>query len=132
MNKTGEIKMKEYYGQIDQERLDNDPGDVVIALMEDEDYSDFPIKVYTYNPREVAKDAETFSRDILENILERLDEEYGDPDGDYTEPTDSMKKASLELAKVIFKDYQSFMCEETGEVIEFSKEAAEKIAGITP
>lgn len=119
--------MVEYYGCKDQERLDSSPDEVVERLMQDEDYSEFPIKVYVFRPMDIAKDENSLSKDILEDIIERLDEEYGDPDGDYTEPTEDMKKASLELAKVILRDYKSWMCEETGEILEYSKEQAKKV-----
>jgi len=119
--------MLNYYGCKDQERLDSSPEEVIERLMDDESYSDFPIKVYVFKPMDIAKDAETLSKDILDDILERLDENYSDPDGDCTEPTEDMKKASIELAKVILKDYTPWMCESTGEIIEYSKDEAENV-----
>jgi hypothetical protein len=119
--------MKEYYGVQDQEILDSEPEEVIQRLMEDEDYSHFPIKVYVFKPMSIAKSEESLSRDIIQDVLERLDENLADPDGDCTEPTEDMKKASLELAKVIFKDYTTWACESTGEVLEYSKEEAENI-----
>ncbi len=119
--------MAEFYGHGEQDRLDSDIGDTVRGIMEDGDYSDFPIKIDVFKPMSIAKDADMLAKNILEDILERLDEEYGDPDGNGTEPTEDMKKASLALAKVILNDYQSWACEKTGEVIEYSKEEAEKV-----
>lgn len=119
--------MAEFYGHGDQERLDSDIEDTVRKVMEDGDYSDFPIKINVFKTMSIAKDAETLARDILEDILERLDQEHGDPDSNGTEPTEDMRKASLAFAKVILNDYQSWVCEKTGEVIEYSKEEAEKV-----
>jgi hypothetical protein len=49
----------------------------------------------------------------LEDVLERLDEEYGDPSGgDYSKPTDRMKAAEKEFLKVIVEEYEPWMCEE--------------------
>lgn len=127
-----EKKEEKFYGYKDQEQLSRDPEDVVIYMMENgeyEDYANFPIKVYEFESISIAKNEETFARDILEDLLERLDNNYGDPDSNGTKPTEDMKRASLELAKVMLKDYQSWTCEETGKVIEFSKEQAEKICG---
>lgn len=118
---------KEFYGYKGQESLYSDPEEVVMDLMENEDYSDFPIKVYVFKPMSITSNVEKFSKYILEDIIENLDDHYGDPDGGTTEPTDRMKKASLELANAIVDDYQSWACEPTGEVIEYSKEAAELI-----
>lgn len=118
--------MAEYYGHGEQERLDSDIEDTVRRVMED-GCTDFPIKINVFKPMSIAKDSESFAKDILEDILERLDEEYADPDGSNTEPTENMKKASLALAKVMLDEYTSWMCEKTGEVIEYSKEEAEKL-----
>ena len=51
-------------------------------------------------------------RDILEGLLEHLDEEYGDPNGGYTEPTTKMKEAAEALAKVVEQEYEPWACEE--------------------
>lgn len=117
----------EFYGYGEQDRLDSDIEDTVRIVMEDGDYTDFPIKIDVYKPMSIAKDADTFAKNILEDILERLDEEYGDPDGDGTEPTENMKEASLKLAQVIINEYQSWACVKTGEDIEYSKEEVEKL-----
>lgn len=121
--------MTEFYGVEDQERLDIEIEDTVKRVMEDGSYSDFPIKINVFKPMSIAKDAETLARDMLDDILENLDCNYGDPDSNGTESTEDMRKASLGLAKVILKDYQSWACEKTGEVIEYSKEEAEKLLG---
>ncbi len=120
--------MIKFYGTEEQEILDAEPGETIQRLMDDVDCPDFPIRVFVYKRMSIAKDEETLAKDILDDIIERLDGDYGDPDGDYTEATENMKKASIEFAKVILSDYKSWACEKTGEVLEYSKEEAAKIA----
>ena len=127
--------MSEFYGVQDQERLDSDPDDTIIGLLEDvyfDDLSfhDFPIKVYGFTTEKPFENIEQYANNMLENILEGLDENYGDPDSYGTEMTPNMKEATLNLAKVFEEEYQVFNCERTGEVIKYSKEQAMKTAGI--
>lgn len=49
---------------------------------------------------------------ILDDVLERLDEEFGDPDGDHFEPTPAMKEAEKAFVEVIRREYKPWMCEE--------------------
>ena len=120
----------EFYGYDGQERLSSEPEDVVIDLITgEEDYQGYPIKVHVFKPIEIIKDVESYVESMLDTLLENLDEEYGDPDNDYTEPTEKIKKSALDLARTIKEEYVSWMCEPTGEVLEFSKEDALKIVG---
>lgn len=48
---------------------------------------------------------------ILADALEAADGERADPDGDGTEPTDAMRVAALEFAKVLDREYVSWACE---------------------
>lgn len=121
---------EDLYGLKDQKMLDLDIEDVVRSVMEDGDYSDFPIEVLVYNPIPIAKNAEVYSRHILESLLQDLDEEYGDPDGSYTDPSEGMKSAALVLAQVMMKDYRVWAYEPTGESFKYNREEAMKIAGI--
>ncbi len=121
---------KEFYGYEGQERLSSEPEEVVTDLVTGEkDYQDYPIKVYVFKPMVVIDNDWEYAKSILGDLLENLDDEYGDPDGDSTEPTDKMEKASLELAKVMREEYTSWMCEATGEVLEFSRKEAREIVG---
>ncbi len=124
---------KEFYGYDGQERLVDDPAEVVVALIEGErDYQGFPIKVHVFRPMDPFSDIEKYSKWILDDILETLDDEYGDPDGDHTEATEKMKGAMMELAKVMKAEYKPWMCEPTGEVLEFSRKEAHEIVGDAP
>ena len=92
----------QYYGYDGQEKLDTEPEDVVINLLEsEENYNNFPIKVYIFKPMNVSKDIKRLSENLLRDLLENIDEDYSDPDGDYTKPTDAMLKAVDVFAKVV-------------------------------
>ena len=47
----------------------------------------------------------------LDYVLEYLDEELGDPDGNLVTPTERMKKAEQEFIKVILEEYEPWACE---------------------
>lgn len=43
----------------------------------------------------------------LEDIIERLDEDYGDPEGEYfTESTDTMREAQAQFLQIVRDEYQ--------------------------
>ena len=119
--------MREYYGDKGQERLDTDPEDTVRSITEDEGYDDFPVKVYVFEPMDAIGEVDVYAKRILEDILENLDEDYGDPDGDIFEPTQKMKDAALKLAIVMKQEYVNFICELTGEILEYSKKETEEM-----
>jgi hypothetical protein len=48
----------------------------------------------------------------LEDILDTLDEEFGNPYGDLSEPTPKMKQAEAAFLKVIEEEYVPWACEE--------------------
>ena len=48
---------------------------------------------------------------IVDNILEGLDETYGDMDGDYTDATEKMKEAAEVFCKVVLSEYSAWACE---------------------
>jgi hypothetical protein len=61
---------------------------------------------------------------VLENLLERLDDEYRE---EATDPTQKMKDAELAFIKAVLEDYEVYNCERTGHteevnVLEWVKE----------
>jgi hypothetical protein len=48
----------------------------------------------------------------LEDILDTLDEEFGNPYGDSFEPTAKMKDAEQAFLRVVEKEYVPWACEE--------------------
>ena len=55
--------------------------------------------------------AESLCDHVLEHILEGLDEEHGDPEGSYSEPTDNMKKAAKVFVTAVLSEYMGWACE---------------------
>jgi len=128
------------YGLADDERLEVEAEAVVERVLDDacdvpgEPFEataarvTWPIKVDVFRRMEVSNTAEHLGEDALGRALEQLDEEYSDPDGDMTEPTDAMKAAALAFGKAVLADYKPWACERTGEVIEFTREQMAKEA----
>lgn len=48
---------------------------------------------------------------LLEHLLERLDEEFSDPDGDPTKPTDTMMAAAVSFVEAVQGTYKGYPCE---------------------
>jgi len=109
---------RKIYGLQEQERLDETPEEVIARVYNNmkEGEISFPIRVYAFTPQ----DTKTNGKDLIDRILEDLDQDYGDPDGDYTTPSENMLKAANALAKVIREDYRVFACDNTGEFKEYS------------
>ena len=63
---------------------------------------------------------------ILDNLLESLDEEYGDPDGYGTTPTDGMKLATKEFFDKVISEYHVWnyerVCEKTIRIKDYISE----------
>lgn len=70
------------------------------------------IEVYGYAPMELPPPIEA-SRwvDPLGRLLEWLDEEYGDPEGVPTLPTDAIRDAELAFLRTVLAEYKAWMCE---------------------
>jgi hypothetical protein len=131
---------KKFYGLEDQEHLDGDPESVVEKAIDDacqkagESFQaiaeriEWPIKVCVYRRMELPSQ-ERIAAQVLENVLEWLDDAYGDPEGSATKPTENMKAAANLLALAIRTEYEPWACERTGEVVEYSRELAAQMFG---
>ncbi len=119
-----------YYGYEGQERLYSEPEEVIEYLLEgEEDYQNFPIEVYVFKPMIPFSDNREYAKNFIEDLLENLDDVYGDPEGDPTEATENIIIAATKLAKVIAEEYKSWMCEPTGEILKYSKPEAYNMIG---
>lgn len=67
------------------------------------------VKVYGFARQEVSDNEDGIG--ILEDFLANLDENYGDPDGDCTEMTDSMKKAAKVFVDTVISEYEIWTCD---------------------
>jgi len=120
--------MSLFYGEEGRERLMCDPEEVVMEVFDDlETIENFehPFIVKEFKPMEI----ELSAKWVVEEILEKLDDELGDPDGDYTQPTEAMIKSAEALVETIKKEYHVWMCEPTGNKIEYSQEDVLRIVG---
>ena len=79
-------------------------------VLYDRDPSDWPETVTArgFKRGVVTYDGET----VLERMLEHLDEEYSDPDGDDTKPTEGMKRAADAFVSAVLAEYTPWACEE--------------------
>lgn len=126
------------YGLEHQEQLDTNIESVVGRVLDDachyagESFDAiaervaWPIKVRVFRRMDVSKLKGIIAQNALEHVLELLDEEHADPDGDSAEPTAGMISASEAFAAAIVSDYVSWACEPTGEVVEITKDEARK------
>ena len=99
-----------FWGQADEERLSyTDEHECIEGILDDiDDPLPEKITICGFARMEVA----TLCLNPLENCLETLDEEYGDPDGEYSESTEAMKEAERVFLAAIKKEYTTWMCEE--------------------
>lgn len=79
---------------------------------------------------------EAYGINILDDVLEALDEEYGDPDGDSTEPTPAMKKAEAAFLDTICSEYTPCLCEPCDSVLiqtkDWVRDWVERFAELRP
>jgi hypothetical protein len=102
-------KTCEYWACDEPEKLIYElPNEAVEGFLENYIMSDMPKKILLqgYTHPEVRYDGE-----VLDVILENLDEEYGDPDGDMTEPNEEMKAAEKTFLEVVCKNYKPYIAE---------------------
>lgn len=104
----------------DEERLIYESADEAIEYYID-DCHPMPIKdigevtVYEYKPMDVEKYLS--AKNLVEDLLESLEDDYGDPDGDGTKPTERMIEAAEQFIKVIEHEYVPWAMEKTGESV---------------
>jgi hypothetical protein len=100
-----------FWGLEDEEYLSCYTLDEVMERIFDECYPDpFPEKVTVCGYAREKIDPSILEDSLIGHALEYLDEEYGDPDGGYTEPTENMKKAERTFIEAILKEYESWTC----------------------
>ena len=85
-----------------------------------------PIRVHQYKRLK----AEIDTAVLLEDVLEQLDEEYGDPEAILTKPTQKMIDAARVFAAAILQEYRPWLCEKTGKVFEFDEKGNQKEIGV--
>jgi hypothetical protein len=104
----------EFYGIGDQESLIHQDFDECVEDYLDQcDRLDIAFDVQGYKTCTIA----TRFLQPLEHVLELLDEEYGDPEGGYTKPTEKMKEAEESFLEAVLSEYKAWTCEPIGEPV---------------
>jgi len=120
--KTAEGREVVYWGQRDANQLTYTDKDEAIEEILD-GIDKFPSTIEICGYAEMRPNWAHYAP--LESMLDNLDEEYGDIDGGYTEPTPDMKKAEEAFMSVIAEEYKPGACEvitqETIDVAEWIK-----------
>ena len=103
----------EFWGKVDDERLTYTEMDDAIESIIDgtDDIEDLPETIEVCGFARIEPSMKNGAEVALERLLENLDEEYSDPDGSYTDPTDAMIEASEMFVAVVLKEYKCWACE---------------------
>lgn len=89
---------------------------------------EWPLKVYVYRRKTVSEQDKALNAGrVLARILDDLDDEYGDPDGDHTESTPGMMEAAKAFVEAVCREYAPWACERTGEVVQVTRGEARKM-----
>ena len=97
------------------------------SFVEIADRIEWPIKVLAFRRVNLDQKRDQIASFALEQVLDWLDEDYSDPEGNPTVATEAMKTAANKLADAIIEDYTPWSCEPTGEVVEFTRDEAKEI-----
>lgn len=107
-----------FWGEKDDERLHHDDPDEAIADIIDglhpvgfDEIGEITVHEFapaTPNPEHWRP---------LESLIEQLDEEYADPDGDGTRPTEAMLVAEKAFVAAVLADYTPWSCKPTGNTV---------------
>ena len=99
-------QIKQFWGAEDQERLTHDDMDEAIEeLLDGADPMPATLTICRYTPMTLVMP------DVLEWLLETLDEEYSNPDDDYTKPTEAMKVAAEGFLDIVRAEYHVWACD---------------------
>jgi len=103
----------DFWGVNDPDQLEyTDKDEAIEAFLDgmasDGDLPD-TVEVTAYRKLEIPVESNATS--ALDSLLEYLDEEYGDPDGDYSKPTEKMKAAARAFVAAVKEEYEVFQCE---------------------
>jgi hypothetical protein len=109
-----------FYGLEGWENLESSVEDAVEQIIDLSDSIEWPLEIIEFKHKDKPK-----PEHFLERILEWLDEEYADPEGNPTEGTPEMIAAT----KVILDKYIVWLCEETGNKITVTEEEAVEMHG---
>ena len=106
-----------FYGDSGSERLTHTDIDEAIEYILD-DMTEIPktIPVSKFKRIDTSKNVDGFSTYILDALIEKLDEEFGDPEGTETKETDGMKISAKTFIENVLKEYVCWQCEEVEKI----------------
>lgn len=94
----------------DAERLHHESDEAAVdAFLDDMEKGERPTSVTVYGWKKMPVEVDGLR--VLEGVLETLDEEHGDPDGDAAVPNEAMEAAARAFAEVVEREFQSWSCE---------------------
>ena len=101
------------WGRPEAERIDHDDLDEAIGAILDDAHPDRPdeIEVAGY-ARMVVEAGWPRPGDLVEHVLQNVDEEHGDPNGERDPITERMLDAAREFLAVVAAEYVPWACEE--------------------
>ena len=116
IGETGEPGNEIFYGTQDQGTLDQEIEEVLERHFDGFDTDLLPETIRVLRWRRKPIDVPGQADAILEILLNRLDEDHGDPGGQLTnEPTERMAAAARTFLSQVAGEYRSWVCEPTGE-----------------
>lgn len=109
-----------FWGEKDDERLTHTtPDDAIEAIIDGHHPTPIAeigtVTVHEFAPMKPRVAGGMFGP--LESLLERLEEEYGDPEGRDVKPTEAMLAAEKAFIDAVLAEYKPWTCEPTGNVV---------------
>lgn len=125
-----EVKI-EFWDKEDAEYLTRESKDEAIEYILDGQFPDLPKEIMVIGYAKQKAKLKDFDREnILQNLYENLDEDYGSPDGEFCTPNQAVEDALEEFLKILIANYSAYSCEEvTREVINVKEWVAQNCPG---
>ncbi len=130
---------EKWFGLEDQEFLKNSIDEVIEDVFLDHtekagepesivaDRIEWPIEIYVHIKTPLTdSEIQGIAESCIDSFIDCYDSQYGNPDGDPFEATETIKDAAYAFAKACAKDYEKWQCESTGEVIKYTREMFDK------
>lgn len=113
------VNESKFWGAHDDERLvytsADDAIEAILDALEPAEFDEIgEVTVYGFQPM---KPSPSLGWDPLDILLEQLDEQHGDPEGDGTRPTEAMRAAEKVFIDAVLAEYESWACEPSGEIV---------------
>jgi hypothetical protein len=128
-----------YYGLSEWDRLEDEVENVVDRVLEENcchageefdviaDRMEWPMTVLVFRRMDHTSHAQRLADNALDDMVSDLDSEFGDSEGDVTEPTEAMRKAAKAFADAVCAEYEAFQCDPTGETVMVTREQAREM-----